>query len=323
MMSWITESKMRLRIALMVVCLSAFFIIRSIAGQYQWYYNDEVQNWFQQKDVYSFTTTHGGEFTGAITATAVDSLVYRTEPDHLNVLYFKFGTTPQAKQTVIDQIENNPQFRAAYPVVTNDSTIHYTEGLWKLMDNQLFIVFRNGNITSAELLQFLDNYALELRYAPGNGLPSGGNYAYIFEADDSMMQTMNLNTATLAEMIYDQDSALVKSASPNLLDVFQPATGTFNPAIAETHEPPTEEFEYEVVYQFSKSLHFTLDSEDKQTLAIGIFDLNGREQYFALLPPGAKAHSIDVSEFQKGMYFLNVAHAEGKLLFNYKFWKYD
>lgn len=324
MIEKMTRSKMKLRVTLLLVGLLMLLVLRSIAQQYHWYNDDTPSQWFQQEDVFSFTTISETQFTGSVNMAVVDSLVFRETPDHLNVVYFNENSSITNRQLVVVQISEHPEFRAAVAVVTTDSTAGYSQGLWNLTDDQVLIVFRNGNVSSSQLLQFLDDYFLELRHAPGSGLPSGGNYTYIFEADDSTLNAMNLNTASLAAMIYEQDSLMIKSVSPNLLDMFQP-TGGFNPAIAETHEAPTahdEPADWKVVYNFSQNIHFTINPETDHTTAVGMFDLNGREHYFTLLPPGENGYSIDVSQFEKGMYFLNVAEAEGRLIFSYKIWKY-
>jgi len=291
-----------------------------------WYSDTAKQYWYFQEDVFAFRTVDRDAFSGWIDTTVVAEHYFRAEKaDRLNVVCFKAGSTGLQRDFVRHHIQTSGQYGCAFPVITRQPQAVYGQGHWHIAGDRVLVVFENGHIPALALLDFMDRYHLIFDHAPGNGLPSGGAYTYIFTVDDSILDYQD--AIAIAASMIETDDQLVKSAEPELLDQFHPigspgggpgaATGMDDPARAEMLA------DHLVHYNFNESVLFRYElRQPGQRTQVAIFDAVGREIYGQPLPPGNTVHKVLVNNFPKGIYFLNVATVQGQLLFNYKFYKF-
>lgn len=81
-----------------------------------------------------------------------------------------------------------------------------------LLDDRIMVTFNDPLISTAEVLEFADKHELVWINQDVMNLPAGGVYTYLFEMAEV---SVTHNSASLSARLFEQESALIRSAQPN------------------------------------------------------------------------------------------------------------
>jgi hypothetical protein len=175
------------KILKLVFLLYAFSNIKAQTppmGDSTFYYNSAGQKeWFYyQRDVCFVRLTGGAAYTGGSQSGMITGVEYLVDdPDSLNLIEFDTSATNFQLNAEALYLSGYSGFEYGFLAVTRDKYDCRTHNKWYRPSDRIIVIFRDANITAADLTAFMTRNELTLVKAPDPSLPSAtNNWAYIF-----------------------------------------------------------------------------------------------------------------------------------------------
>lgn len=299
-----------------IIVTMAFAFTNSAEDPY-YYANGEKLYWRPQYDVYAFRTVGEDSFKGVLDSTVVDRIDYRSNyPDKLHLVFFSPNSSNWQRLQVIDDIERDIAHAKTFPVVTMFENTPADAGLWYVADDLIMVMFKNDSLRQAHLPRILQQYHLSQVNDPSN-LPLGGTYAYILQWD--VRDTSISNSVELSRLMYEQDSAVLWSAEPNLIRGYEPTWIDDNNTTTGT---PNLDSESTAATLYVVNQGSMLNVYFKATVPhfhFRMYDLFGRLLTERHLAEADTRVDINLSHLSAGVYFGTLETTDGKPFATVKF----
>ncbi len=118
-------------------------------------------------------------------------------------------------------MRNNPDFECELDVITPDPTILHGEDRWRIVGNDMMVMFWDSQISPTEVDSFMQRWGLEMVKDPYATLSRDLDWSYIFRN----VHPERCGSRKVIDIVRDimvVDSALVKFAEPDILNLLEP-----------------------------------------------------------------------------------------------------
>ncbi|WP_300666042.1 S8/S53 family peptidase [Fluviicola sp.] len=182
------------------------------------YYNADgsLSWWYVQPDVLLFKCQNDSIYTGYLDTVAIDELNYDFDDlVNFNQILLNSNATLEDFFAIKDSIISSGQLSIFAPVLTQYPYDPNVQQLYYRTDDQILVTFHDPHIDSLTIVDFMNEYSLQLVHKPFTNLNDNVSWTYIFKMvgkPDTLM-----NSILLANLIYQYEFGLVKIAQPNII----------------------------------------------------------------------------------------------------------
>jgi len=208
----------KLALALIMINMLSFSAISQTQDSVSYYLNG-VRNWFyQQPDILSFRLDNKGPFNIPYNPSIIDKIEYFGSADGVNNIYFTPSATLSDKQSVYNSVAGTANFEKFFvvPVRAENVNMGHSKNYWMGTDMYMNIVFKDPEVTLADVQAFAASYELDIAFAPNPSIKSG-----VFVLEAKKWHTIEdyydpALTIKLCTRMYENDSSIIKSLAPSL-----------------------------------------------------------------------------------------------------------
>lgn len=189
-----------------------------------WYRYGKLLKFIHQKDVFSFHFKPGTQPTSihdSSIASMIETTMEGTNDFRLaNVMLKPFLTIAQIQQ-IIQTIKADTAFEEELASVAQPAMIDNSSRMWINLDDQVTLVFKDANITTAQVTAFANKYNVLTTMTPPTNKPIGTHGVYMFKIKPV---TTDTTSDLLAKTMWEGDSIIIQAVEPNIIRFPQPNT---------------------------------------------------------------------------------------------------